>query len=166
MLYLKAEHLLYLLQRESNIKMICPSHLRKLLNCFGPLSFCNGLSQSYQKMLDLVGLYPWILFFFNMEMVFLIFWQPTHSFMQKLRRVFVFCHSVSRLDGVKLILQFSFLIYKCISRLHSSPHSRFTKIEKLALWIRMSPSISEIRDETFNVKFWVCIDLELLFALI
>ena len=49
-----------------------------------------------------------------------------------------------------------FISHLCISRLHSSPHSRFTKIEKLALWIRMSPSISEIRDETFNVKFMSC----------
>ena len=27
--------------------MICPSHLRKLSNCFGLLSFCNGLSSNF-----------------------------------------------------------------------------------------------------------------------
>ena len=47
LVYKIADHLLYLLQRESNIKMICPSHLRKLSNCFGLLSFCNGLSSNF-----------------------------------------------------------------------------------------------------------------------
>ena len=45
-----------------------------------------------------------------------------------------------------------FISHLCISRLHFSSHPRFTQIEKL----RMSPSISEIRDETFNVKFMSC----------
>ena len=83
MLRIRKDHLLYRLKRESNIKMICLSHLRKLSNCFGLLSFWNGLREMKY----------WILLKWSTSCLLKI----QNVIYAKLKRFFVSCFWISRL---------------------------------------------------------------------